>query len=166
MTQKSFFKNRTINVLLIEFLIVFIMIIIDQLVKFQVENHISQGEVIGFIPGFIDLTFVKNTGAAFGMFSNSIVFLLIVRIIMATAIIFVLIKYDNRISLFLKISLSFILAGAFGNLIDQIFIGYVRDMFSFSFVEFAIFNVADICITLGTISLISELVFGKEKSLF
>ncbi|MCL2323590.1 MAG: signal peptidase II [Oscillospiraceae bacterium] len=163
MKEKKYAKNNEIKYFIMEIAIVVIVIIVDQIVKLRVESHIPEGQMISFIRGFIDITFVKNTGAAFGMFSNSIIFLLIIRSIMAIAIVVLLIKYQKKLNLLLKISMSFILAGALGNLLDQFFLGYVRDMFSFAFVEFAIFNVADICITLGTISLIIELLLKREK---
>lgn len=65
-------------------------------------------------------------------------------------------------NLFIRYSLYLVLAGALGNVIDQIIFKYVRDMFSFAFIEFAVFNVADIYITVGCVLLLINFVFSKK----
>lgn len=142
-------REKTVKTILFDIFIFIAMIAIDQIVKNWIESNIALRSVVAFIPGIIDITFVKNSGAAFGMLSSYSWILLVVRIFMSGVVSFVLIKYYKKMHPLFKLSLCLILAGAIGNLIDQIWFGYVRDMFEFHFVEFAVFNVADIWITFG-----------------
>ncbi|MDR0326450.1 MAG: signal peptidase II [Oscillospiraceae bacterium] len=102
-----------------------------------------------FIPG-VDLTYTLNTGAAFGLLSGGGArwFLVTASTLAAAAIIFAVCKKWVAHP-FGVISLSCVLGGAVGNLIDRVWRGYVIDMFEFTFVRFAIFNVADIFVTVG-----------------
>ncbi|MHB1314369.1 MAG: signal peptidase II [Christensenellales bacterium] len=159
-------KKRTIKIILLEAILVIALVAVDQLVKNLAEIHIAPGSIVPLVDGIIDLTFVQNTGAAFSMFSNSFYFLLGVRIFAGAAMIFILVRYHERLHALLRVSMGLILAGALGNLIDQILLGQVRDMFAFRFVDFAVFNVADICITIGAVLLFADLIFFKGQSFF
>jgi signal peptidase II len=79
------------------------------------------------------------------------------------AIAYWLIKKHKDIHTLMRISLSLILAGALGNLIDRVLLIYVRDMFSFVLINFAVFNVADSAVSVGTVLLIFDLLFYKGK---
>ena len=102
-----------------------------------------------FFPG-IGLTYVENTGAAFSMLDGGAArwFLVVVSTLAAAAIILAVCKKWVA-HLFGVISLSCVLGGAVGNLVDRAAQGYVIDMFAFTFINFAIFNVADIFISIG-----------------
>ncbi len=117
------------------------------------------------IPDFFHLTYIENRGAAFGMLQNARVFFLIVTAIVCAAIIWYLIKERKKLHFLIRFSLALILGGALGNFIDRTFLGYVRDMFSAVFINFAIFNVADSAITVGTILLFLDLLFFKGRYL-
>ncbi len=139
-----------------------LLIIIDLVVKHFIQQYIPLGDIHHLIPGILDITYVQNTGAAFSIFSNSYIFLLIIRLSMVCCItVFLLFSY-RKIDLFIRYSLYLILAGALGNVVDQIIFKYVRDMFSFAFIEFAVFNVADIYITVGCVLLLINFVFSKK----
>jgi signal peptidase II len=109
---------------------------------------------IPVIPGFFDLTYVQNTGAAFSIFEGmGIWFFVILTFLILAAMVYAFWKSrDLRI----EICLALIMAGAIGNLIDRIEFGYVRDFFLFYIFgsPFPVFNVADICITVGFIGLV------------
>lgn len=135
-------------------LLIAAIVIGDQLVKYFTVTNIPVGESITFIPGFMDFTHVQNTGAAFSMFNSVTWLLAILSAVMAAVVIFLLYKYRKRLhSKLFDMAMVFIAGGAIGNLIDRIVQGYVTDMMQFTFVDFAIFNVADCFVTFGAVML-------------
>jgi signal peptidase II len=126
------------------------IIALDQWVKWWAVQSISPARLPRpFIPG-VNLTYVENTGAAFSLFSGGWArwFLVAVSALAAAGIVFAVFKkWVERP--FGIVTLGFVLGGAAGNLIDRVVNGYVVDMFEFTFVRFAVFNVADIFITAG-----------------
>ena len=107
-----------------------IVFILDQIIKLLIMNLIKENQIISIIPKFFSLTYVKNTGAAFGIMSGNIIILVIVTLIL----LFYIIKevknnVDNK---WILLSYLLILSGAIGNLIDRIFRGYVVDFISFT----------------------------------
>lgn len=143
-------------------IIVFAVVLLDQLTKYFVTLYIQLGEKVDFIPFFINLTHVKNEGASFGMLSDHRWVFMILSVLAIIGIIVFLTIYRKR-HILLTISLAFILSGGIGNMIDRIFRGSVVDFFEFTFVEFAIFNVADMFITFGAIMLGIYIVFFEKK---
>ncbi len=134
-------------------LIIF-LIVFDQLTKFLVTLNFNVGEGFVIINNFLKFMYIKNTGAAFGMFSGNTFMLILIAIVL----IWYLIKeiktnLNNKLSI---ISFSLVLGGALGNLIDRVFRGYVVDYISFTLFnsEMAIFNMADIYITFGVLLLL------------
>lgn len=135
-----------------------ILIFIDQIIKYLVHNYIISDIVI--INNFFSITNLSNYGAAFGILSNNIYFLIFISLILIYFIISEIRKNNNKGYI---ISLLMILGGALGNLIDRIFRGYVVDYLSFELfnISFPVFNFADMLITFGTIYLIYMII--KEK---
>ncbi len=145
------------------YLIAIILIVIDQLVKFWVRSAIPLGASVPFIPGVMELTYTQNTGAAFSSLSEFTGVLTAVSLAASVALAVLLWKnvFPGKWG---KVSLTLILAGAVGNLIDRMILGYVTDMFEPTFIRFAVFNVADICVTLGGLSLIGYALFFWDKA--
>ena len=138
------------------------LIVIDQLVKAWVRAAIPLGSSVPFIPWVMDLTYTQNTGAAFSSFSG-MTWLLALVSLGAAVVIAVLIWKNFFPGVWGKLSLSLILAGAAGNLIDRVFLGFVTDMFATTFINFAVFNVADICVTVGGALMIVYVLFLWDK---
>ena len=130
------------------YLIAIFLVGIDQLVKWWVRGNIPLGESIPFLPHVMDLAYTQNTGAAFSSFSG-MTWLLTLVSLGASVVIAVLLRKNFFPGKWGKLSLSLILAGAVGNLLDRAFLGFVTDMFETTFVRFAVFNVADICVVVG-----------------
>ncbi|MBS7262344.1 MAG: signal peptidase II [Eubacteriales bacterium] len=148
-------------------LLAVVLILLDQLTKHLTELYLSPlGTSHVFIPGVVAFTSVHNTGAAFGMFSNGFLPLIIVRSAASAAIVFIAIRYHDKLDHALRIALAMIFAGAIGNLIDQIALGYVRDMIEVLFVKFAVFNAADSFICIGAALALIDILFGKGKHIF
>lgn len=139
------------------------LVVMDQLVKFLVRANIPLGEGVPFIPHILQLTYYQNTGAAFSIFEQHTWILTLISAA-ASVLLIVLLAKKTFNHPFAMVSLALVLAGAVGNLIDRLFLGYVTDMFQTLFMNFPIFNVADICIVCGGIAFcVYFLLFCKEE---
>ncbi|MGI6527234.1 MAG: signal peptidase II [Caldicoprobacterales bacterium] len=143
------------------FIIVFITIA-DQITKYISVQYLKPLKTVPVWEGIFSLTYVENRGAAFGILQNLRWFLIVLPLLIIAAVIVYLVIHRKE-SLLTRICLAAILGGAIGNLIDRIFLGYVVDMFQATFIEFPVFNVADIAVVCGTIILAFQLLF-QEKS--
>lgn len=135
---------------------------LDQLVKALVAAAIPLGQSVPLIPGMIRLTYVRNTGAAFSILSGQRWFFLAVTLAYFVFLILALKKnwFPGRMP---KWALTVLTAGAVGNLIDRILTGSVIDMFELEFIRFAVFNVADLCVTAGAVLLCVWAIFADRK---
>ena len=145
------------------FLLAAALVALDQLVKLQVMTHIPVGEHVPFLPYLVDLTYVRNTGAAFSIFSEHTWILAGISLVMSVLLGWCLwkgIPFQKPLG---RLTVTLLLAGAVGNLIDRAFRGYVVDMFNVLFMDFAVFNVADICIVVGGFAAFAYYVLFASK---
>ncbi|MCL1999287.1 MAG: signal peptidase II [Turicibacter sp.] len=131
--------------------VVVILVVLDQIVKQWARDYLHEAQRLPIIDGIIGFRWATNAGAAFGIFYGGRWFFVVFTII----VIVVMLVYEFKLPytkqlLYLRIPMVMILAGAIGNFIDRLLFGYVVDMFEFLFINFAIFNVADILLTTGT----------------
>ena len=141
---------------------VIILTAADQLIKLVVERSLQPIGKLGFIDGFIGWRYVRNTGAAFGSFSNSTELLSVFTAIVIVAMIVYV--FSGKIkSKFCLVTVTMIIAGGLGNLLDRIFRGYVVDFIEVQFTDFAVFNFADILVTCGAFMLIGYLIYDTVK---
>ena len=138
------------------------LVALDQLVKYLVVQQIPLGEHVPFLPHLLDLTYVENTGAAFSMFSQHTWVLTLISLVLSVVLAVGVFKPLFRHP-FGRTALALLLAGAVGNLIDRALQGYVVDMFHVLFMEFAVFNVADICVVVGGFAAVVYYLFFYEK---
>ncbi|WP_283578209.1 signal peptidase II [Limosilactobacillus reuteri] len=143
----------------IAIVIILILTICDQLLKSWVASSIVLGGSKQLIPGIIELTNLRNSGAAWSIFEGQQTFFTIITIIVIIVIGYFIWQYRKNIPML--IGLSLIMAGTIGNFIDRLRQGYVVDMFETTFINFPIFNIADMCLTIGVIWLIICIL--KEK---
>ncbi len=122
---------------------------LDQLTKFVISRNLSTFESVPVIPRVFHLTLVANRGAAFGILKNQTLLFISTSLLAVVLISFALM--DKRQKGFYNLSLSLILAGALGNLIDRLRFGYVIDFLDFRI--WPVFNIADSAITVGAILL-------------
>ncbi|MDQ5983831.1 MAG: Lipoprotein signal peptidase [Eubacteriales bacterium SKADARSKE-1] len=148
--------------MLLGFVFVGLIILADQLIKMQVVNYIKTVGEITIIPGFLNISYVENRGAAFGFLQGFKYFFIIVSLIMILAFIyFIFLKKINN-KLFLAASIL-IIGGGIGNLIDRFTLGYVIDYIKVSFFP-PVCNLADYCISVGAgLLLLYFLFFSQEK---
>ncbi len=135
-----------------------LLVAVDQWSKYWAETTLSQ---IGSIPvwdGVFHLTYAQNTGAAFSLLEGQRWFFIVMTVVLVGVMIFLLARGALKNN-WGKLAVFFVLAGAIGNFIDRVRFGYVIDMFEFRFVNFAIFNVADVCLVTGTCMMIIYILF-------
>ena len=143
------------------FFFIFISIIVflsDQFTKYIITknyNSLINKDLILF-----SIDYVKNFGAAFNLFDGSRIFLSIISIIITILLIFIILNNNNTTNIDLY-SFSFILGGTMGNGIDRITNGYVIDFINLNFINFPVFNIADVSINIGLILIIYG--FIKDK---
>lgn len=155
-------KKRWISCL-IEIGIMCLLLAVDLLTKHFVYGHCeTQGDIV-IIDGVIRFTAVKNTGASFGIFKNATTALTVVSLICSIILILFIFYSYPRKNKWLRSALVMITAGALGNVIDRLHFGYVRDMVYFELIDFAVFNFADSCLTVGTVVLIIYIIFFYTK---
>lgn len=149
---------------MIEILVTGIVLLLDQLSKILSEKYLTAlpFNTYTVIDGIFNLTYVRNTGASFGMLSGWRVFFIVLTVAACTLMAIFLVKEHKRLHMLMRISVSLIFSGALGNLIDRVFLGYVRDMIEPAFVNFAVFNIADCAITIGVALLILDVMFLKK----
>ena len=138
------------------------VIALDQVAKILVTAFLDKTSCIHVIPYLFDFVYVKNTGAAFSMFSENTVFLSIVSVLFCAGVLVYWYRKKPQHPL-LKTSLTLLFAGALGNAIDRIFRGFVVDFISTAFMEFPVFNIADIAIVFGAIALIVYMTFFEKE---
>lgn len=143
-------------------LLVAALVAADQVVKYLVRTHIPLGASAPLLPGLVELTYFQNTGAAFSILREHTWLLTIISAAVAVGIAAALARKAVRHP-FGALSLSVVLAGALGNLIDRALFGYVTDMFNLQFVHFAVFNVADICVVCGGAAFCVYFLFFYDK---
>ena len=149
-------------------LIIFVScLLLDRLTKYLAIINLKDKSDIILIKNVLVLTYLENTGAAFSMLEGKRLIFILITIVFSIIIFlfFLKIKPDRRFSP-LYICLTVILAGAVGNLIDRIMNGFVVDFIYFQIINFPVFNVADICVTLGVIFLIIFLLFKYRNTDF
>lgn len=149
--------------MIIWLIISLVLIGADQLIKYLVTANIALTDTIEIIPDILNLVYVKNTGAAFSILSGKTYILSIVSLCVCVFLVWYLIKKKPESKLFL-ISLAMILGGAVGNLIDRVFRKFVVDYIEVCFVNFPVFNLADIAITVGAALLMIYVIFFDGKS--
>lgn len=147
------------------FIIAFILFIIDMITKILVTSYMTVGSSINIIPGFFSITYVKNTGAAWGIFSNGTIILGLLSVVFLIFFIKYIIE-QKSIRLFSSINYALIIAGILGNMVDRFARGFVVDFLNFQIFsyDFPVFNVADTFIVVGIILiLIDYLLVGDKK---
>jgi signal peptidase II len=141
--------------------------LLDQIIKLIVINNMEISQEIKIISKFFSLFYLKNTGAAFSIFGNKTLFLIIISIV-CLIVLKNYIKKLKRVTNLTIISLGILIGGIIGNLFDRVLRQAVIDYLSFNFFgySFPVFNLADIGITIGALLLIIDLLIEeKEKKI-
>lgn len=159
-------KKKLIT-LILDFIFVVLLIIGDQVTKSVAIANLKGQESIKLIDGVLHLHYLENFGAAFGMLQNQKLFFIFMAAIILFIILFILVKMPEQKKYnAMHICLVLIASGAVGNMIDRVQFGYVVDFIYFILIDFPIFNVADIYVTVGTALLVIFILFYYKEEDF
>lgn len=147
------------------FYVIFVgsVVLADQFTKALVVANIPLGGHVAFLPGFLDFTYVRNTGAAFSSFEGMQWLFALIFLVFTLGIFYEYFRKRMPFSNFERWMIAAIYAGGLGNMIDRLRLGYVVDMIETQFMEFPVFNVADCFITCGCIALFVSLGFFNKE---
>ena len=135
----------------------------DQVTKYFTVANIALHADVPFLPGLLQLTYVRNTGAAFSSFEGQQWLFALIFAVFTGMLIWEFFKKSMGFTTFERWCIAAIYGGGLGNMIDRVRLGYVVDMIETTFMEFPVFNVADCFITCGCILMMIHLVlFNKE----
>ena len=143
-------------------IMIILIVAFDQITKYFASLKLADGSVAKFIPGVVQFKYAENTGMAFSMLSGARWVFIALTVVVCVGVFYYL--FSNRCkSLWLYWSLGVILSGGIGNLIDRIRFGYGVDFSEPTFVNFAIFNIADCAVTCGAVVLVGYLLYDAFK---
>ncbi|VDG23408.1 signal peptidase II [Lactiplantibacillus mudanjiangensis] len=133
----------------IYWILMFGLVIIDQVIKAAIVSHLTLGATQTVVPGLLSLTNLHNNGAAWSILEGKMWFFYLISIVALGVMVYLLWRLRQR--RLYEFGIIFMIAGTLGNFIDRVRIGYVVDMFQLDFINFPIFNFADTCLTVGVI---------------
>ena len=135
-----------------------LLVAADQVTKHLIISNLAYGQSVEVLPGIVDFTYIHNTGAAFGMLQGKSWILLSVSALIILLCLALLLKKTFKSKL-LFWAVSLVMAGGIGNMIDRIFRGgNVVDFIELKFVNFAVFNFADCCVTVGAVLIVIDFI--------
>ena len=151
--------------IIISSIIIISIVLLDQVTKHMITSSMTPyGEEKPIIGDFLVLRFIKNKGAAFGSFSNMTIVLAIISVLLILGLGYYYIKIiDDDKKRLLRIFISFVIGGAIGNLIDRVRLNYVVDFIYLKAINFPVFNVADIFVTVTMFLIIFIFIFSDFK---
>lgn len=153
-------KKKQMKSILILAITTVILIVLDQWTKMLAVKHLKNQADIALIPDVLYLRYLENRGAAFGIFQNQRIFLMVLTSLILVAVCYILWKLpEDKKYVYLKALCCLVTAGGIGNLIDRARLNYVVDFIYFSPIDFPIFNVADIYVTGSMILLFILILF-------
>ena len=159
-------KNKAWKIMLLHLVSLFCFFLlfgIDQLSKAWAVSHLKDQLPRTFFHDWFELFYLENKGAAWGMLSGQTTFLIIITVVVLVAIFlwYAKIPYQKQ-TIVLKLSLIMIASGALGNMMDRILHHYVIDFLYVKRIDFQVFNIADIYVTLGAVLFVLAYLFQKE----
>ena len=143
-------------------LVLLLCVAADQAVKYYVVTHLALYETAPLIPGLVELFYIQNTGGGFSILAGHTWVLTVITAALMAVIAALLVRktFPHPLGMW---TLTVILGGGLGNLIDRVRLGYVVDMFNFQFMNYPVFNVADILVVCGTIGFAAYYLLLHDK---
>lgn len=138
-------------------------VVLDRVTKLAFQD-VPEGQITeNVVPGLLRFDCVHNTGAAWGMFGDWTNIFVLIALVVCVCIVFFIFTKSKDFDPITVLSLGFLFAGALSNAIDRVIYGYVVDFLEVTFIDFPVFNVADISITLGVILLLVSVFFPRRE---
>ncbi len=142
-------------------IVIILGIVLDQIFKMAIVKNLRLSEQKSVINGILSLTHLRNNGAAWSILEGQQWFFVLTTVIVLAVAIWFWLK--NLSKNWYAIGLTLIISGALGNFIDRVRQGYVVDMFQLDFINFPIFNVADILLSIGFVVLFIGILIEKDE---
>lgn len=160
-------NKKKAGLLCLDVILLIILVALDRITKNSAVVKLKDQPAFNIIDGVLEFNYLENRGAAFGMLQNQKIFFVFVALIFLGVIVFVLFRvpYEKKY-LKLHILLTMIAGGAIGNMIDRLRLDYVVDFIYIVLINFPIFNVADMYVTVATAILIFEVLFVYKENDF
>ena len=136
-----------------------LVFVFDTFVKSLISGHFHPADSVPLIRGILNLTYVRNTGVAFGLFPGKMLLLILISIAVCAIVIYFYSRTRKK-DLLLRVAFAIILGGSLCNLFDRVFYGYVIDYVDFR--VFPVFNLSDVAINLGVFLIILDLFFKRK----
>ncbi|MBQ4284509.1 MAG: signal peptidase II [Lachnospira sp.] len=163
-SKKSLYNWKALIVLLVSAVI---LVAIDQVTKIISVNSLKDKAPFVIIEGVFEFYYLENTGTAWGLFAGARYIFLILTVIILAVIVYIVLKMPyNKKYMPLHIVIILIASGAVGNFIDRLCLGYVRDFIYFKLIDFPIFNVADIYVTVSMFAMAFLILFKYDEEDF
>lgn len=158
-------KNKSVRII-IDMCIVAVLVVIDRITKNMATVGLKGKDAYVLIEDVFELNYLENRGAAFGVLQNQKPLFVIIGILMLIIVMYVLIRLPLKGAKYvmLEIGLVLIAAGAIGNMTDRVMQSYVVDFFYFVLINFPIFNVADIYVTISCIIIAIMILFVFDEN--
>lgn len=131
------------------FLLMIAMVFADQLTKWLAVINLKGEGSFPLWEGVFHLTYVENTGSAFGMLKDHRWVFMSLSVVLIIGLLAFFVYFYKSLSPIMRCACSMIIAGGIGNMIDRVLVGYVVDFFDFTLIDFAVFNVADSFVCVG-----------------
>lgn len=138
-----------------------VLVGLDQWLKAWITANILYNTAHVVVPNVLSLTYIRNDGAAWSIMAGRQWFFLLVSVVALAVMIWYF--YQTRHQWPYSMGLALMIAGTLGNFIDRLRQGFVVDMFQLDFINFPIFNIADICLTIGVIWLLVVIFRDDER---
>lgn len=160
-------NSRRIISLITYIVITAVLTQLDQITKYVAESNLYMKNDIDIIKNVLTLTYLRNNGSAFGMFSGKINAFLVLTVIIVVVITYIVIRMPvTKRYLPMYIVCTMLVSGAIGNFIDRVRLGYVRDFIYFKLINFPVFNVADCYVTISVAIFIVLILFVYKENEF
>lgn len=160
-------NSRRIIGLITYIVITAVLTQLDQITKYVAESNLYMKNDIDIIKNVLTLTYLRNNGSAFGMFSGKINAFLVLTVIIVVVITYIVIRMPvTKRYLPMYIVCTMLVSGAIGNFIDRVRFGYVRDFIYFKLINFPVFNVADCYVTISVAIFIVLILFVYKENEF
>ncbi len=134
-------------------------LVFDRITKIHFDTYALGQDIAGPFVGIFQFTLVHNTGGAWGVFSGSTLALGVFSLIISAVVAIVVVRYAKRSNWALTLGGALVVAGGIGNAIDRFIQGYVVDFIELSFIDFPVFNIADIGVTCGVVLIFIAAIF-------
>ena len=159
--------RKKILILVGDLVLTAVLVALDRVSKILAVNYLKEKPAIPIIRSVLELNYLENRGAAFGMLQGQKVFLILIACLIMCIIAYVLLKLpEEKKYAVLHVLLVMLFAGAIGNMIDRLLYDYVVDFIYFVIIHFPIFNVADIYVTISTFTMVILFLFFYKENDF